>query len=640
MKKKKVTIAVLLGMTVLVYYRVIYFQFINLDDSIYVINNLDIQDSFNLKSISWALTTLHAAFWHPLTWFSYLLDYQLYGLNPGGYHLTNLLFHLASTVMLFLVLEKMTHRFWPSALVSALFAIHPLHVESVAWIAERKDVLSTFFWILTLGAYVRYVEHPCRSRYGLVLAAFIGGLMAKPMVVTLPFVLLLLDFWPLGRLVLFTRENRPLGEMGPSQQPLKTLPLLLLEKIPLFFLSAVAACLAFYAQQKIGAVNPFFPLPTRMANALISYLLYLGKMVWPLNLSVFYPYQKTWPVWQIFAAGMILSVISFGVIRKAGRYPYLLFGWLWYVGTLIPVIGLIQVGIHSMADRYTYVPLIGIYIALAWGGSDLFAKWPKRSSVLAVLTGLGVLFLMVLSWNQVGYWRNSQTLFQQALRATPKNFRAHNLMGYTLMEQGHIDQALFHFREAVRINPKYGSAYMNMGLAFEKTGNPSEAMIYYRIATGLPFGAAEAHYNLGILLVGQGQLDEALNHFQAVIRLKKDNAEAYNNLGLVFQSRGKTKEAIEAFNQAITLKPRLAEARYNLGTVLATIGQLKMAEEHLKTALHIQPRYVQALNNLGLIQEAEGRGSEALASWQQALKIDPGFRAAAENLQRMRPEKK
>jgi tetratricopeptide (TPR) repeat protein len=625
----------LIGMTLLVYCRVVHFEFISLDDSIYVFNNHDLQGTSVPKKIIWALTTIHAAFWHPLTWFSYILDFEFYGLNPGGYHLTNLLFHLASTVLLFFFFEKMTRRLYPSALVAALFALHPLHVESVAWIAERKDVLSAFFWMLTMGAYIRYVEQPIWSRYGLVFLSFLGGLMAKPMVVTLPLVLLLLDYWPLGRLDFFKREERQGRTPSRIRLKPKGIPAIIIEKIPFFLLSLVFAGLSYYAQQNIGALNQSIPLPTRMANSLFSYWSYLAKMVWPLHLSVFYPYPATQSFWQILGVGFILSLVSGLAVWKYKTYPYLIVGWLWYVITLIPVIGLVQVGIHSLADRYTYLPLIGPFIILSWGMADLSAKWPYRKRVLSLSAGVGLLLLMILSWTQVSYWRNSKALFQQAIAATPGNFKAHDLLGFALMEQGQLFQALVQFREAIRINPNYGSAYNNLGVALEKKGDWPGAMVQYRIATGLAGGAAEAHYNLGILLIGQGKLEEAQSHFQAAIRNKKDYGEAYNNWGLILQRQGKTKEAIEAFGQAIQKKPRLVEAYYNLGTVLASVGQLELAEKHLQGALAVQPRYVKALNNLGLIQAAQGKTPQAINSWQRALEIDPRFQDAAQNLHRV-----
>jgi len=630
----------LIGMTALVYSQVVHFGFISLDDSIYVFNNHDLQGTSLPKKIIWALTTIHAAFWHPLTWFSYILDFEFYGLNAGGYHLTNLLFHLASTVLLFLFLEKMTRRLYPSALVAALFALHPLHVESVAWIAERKDVLSAFFWMLTMCAYLRFVEQPIWSRYGLMLLCFLGGLMAKSMVLTLPLVLLLLDYWPLGRLEPF-KGNECLGsEASRFRRMPKRISALIVEKIPFFLLSLVFAGLSYYAQQNIGALNQSIPLPTRMANGLISYFGYLAKMVWPMQLSVFYPYPAVQPFWQILGAGFLLGLISALAVWKFKTHPYLIVGWSWYIVTLLPVIGLVQVGLHSMADRYTYLPLIGPFIILSWGMADLSAKWPYRQMLLSLLAVAGLLWLMILSWTQVGYWRNSHTLFQQAITATPENFKAHDLLGFALMEQGRLDQALVQFREAIRIKPNYGSAYNNLGVALEKKGDWPGAMTQYRIAAGLPGGAAEGHYNLGILLFGQGKLEEARDHFQAAIRDKKDYGEAYNNWGLVLQQQGKFKEAMEAFRQAIQKKPRLAEAYYNLGTVLASAGQLELAEEHLQTSLTIQPRNVKALNNLGLVQAAQGKTPQAIHSWQKALEIDPHFQAASENLQKLLPKRK
>jgi protein O-mannosyl-transferase len=629
-KKSRLLISLLLmGMTLLVYTQVVHFQFVNFDDGGYVLNNLSVQVPLSLKSIFWALTTTQAANWHPLTWVSYLLDYQLYGLNPGGYHLTNLLFHLANAVLLFLLLEKMTQGFWQSALVAALFAIHPLHVESVAWIAERKDVLSAFFWILTLGTYASYVERPGIYRYLLVLLTFVLGLMSKPMVVTLPFVLFLIDYWPLKRFVIqipWKKGDRPIGNSIRSENQGASFQTLLAEKIPLFLLSAASAFMTYFAQQSAGAVNQLIPWTTRCLNALVAYAVYLGKMFCPLHLSMFYPYQAVLPIWQTLGAGLILGLISFGVLWKWKRYPYLIIGWLWYLGTLVPVIGLVQVGSQSMADRYTYIPLIGLFVMMAWGTPDLLARWPGRKIFSGFTAGVILMSLSILSWVQVAYWQNSLTLFHHALNVSIRNYKAHDMLGFTLMDEGKLDEAIVHFREAIRLKPQYGSAYNNLGVALEKQGKIGPARVQYLEAIRVQPGCSEAYYNLGNIMSYQGNLEMAATYFREALKINKQYAEAYNNLGVVLLGQGRIEEAIRHNSKALTIKPFYADAHYNLANALVCAGKIDEALRHFQEALRIKPDYDKALNNLKLVQNNRNRLNDVIVSFQRASIIRPSFR--------------
>jgi len=634
MNKKFLISSILIGMTLLVYSQVHNFKFIYFDDGGYVFNNPNVHVPISLKSIFWAFTTTQVANWHPLTWLSHMLDFQLYGMNAGGHHLTSLFIHLANTVLLFLVLEKMTGGLWQSALVAALFALHPLHVESVAWISERKDVLSALFWILTLRAYLYYVEHPVILRYLLVLLTFLLGLMAKPMLVTLPFVLLLLDFWPLARFSYEGGGDGPGGPVPPGHNRAKFFSLIF-EKVPFLLLSAASSVVTFYAQQSTGAVNQILSLVSRISNALVSYIAYLGKMFWPQHLSFFYIYSMQLPIWQTVGTGLMLALISLGVFWKWNRYPYLTIGWLWYLGTLIPVIGLIQVGSQSMADRYTYIPFIGLFIMIAWGLPDLLSRFPYRKTALWLMAGIFLTVLMILSWVQVGYWKNSIVLFQHALKMNAGNYKAHDMLGFTLLEQGKLDQAMFHFREAIKRKPNYGSAYNNLGVALEKKGKLKEATAQYLEALKVQPGLSETHYNLGIIMIGQGKLETAISYFQAALRINKKYAEAYNNLGVVFLTQGRMAEAIIRFSEALRLKPFFAEAHYNLGTALSRIGRIDEAIEHFEDALKIQPKYFEAYNNLGWAQARKGKVKEAVASFQQALLIKPAFDEARKNLEKM-----
>jgi tetratricopeptide (TPR) repeat protein len=548
--------------------------FVNFDDGKYVTENRHVQEGLSWDGFVWALTTTHANFWHPLTWLSHMLDCQLYGLNPGGHHFTNLLLHIANTLLLFLILQRMTGAMWQSAFVAALFALHPLHVESVAWASERKDVLSTLFWILTIGAYVRYVEHPGLNRYLLVFLSFVLGLMAKPMLVTLPFVLLLLDYWPFGRLQLKASANathvqiqKPSNTNYHSERVIR----LLVEKVPLLVFAAASSIPAFLAQQHGGATKSLalFPLEGRVANALLSYLIYIGKMIWPQNLTVFYPHPgSTVPTWKVALAGLLLLSVTVWVIRTAKAHPYLLVGWLWYLGTLVPVIGLVQVGDHAMADRYTYVPLIGLFIMLAWGLPHVAARWPRRKIVFVTSTAGFLSILMVYSWFQVRHWKNSVTLFEHALRVTNNNPLAHTDLGVALAGQGKLVQAIWHYSEALRIKPDYLEARINLGGALARQGRLDEAIDHYLEALRIKPDFADAHYNLGNALTRHGKPDDAIAHYLEALRIQPDDAEAYNNLGIALAKQQRMAEAIACFQQALRVKPDFANARHNMEVAL------------------------------------------------------------------------
>ena len=509
--------ALLIVVTLAVYGQVWGFGFVNYDDDTYVSRNPMVVSGLNARSVAWAFTTNHAANWHPLTWLSLMLDSELSGraANPTVFHVTNLLLHLANALLLFLLLSAMTGMRWRSAFVAALFAIHPLHVESVAWVAERKDVLSTFFWILTMLAYLTYLRKPGARRYALVLLAFALGLMAKPMLVSLPLVLLLMAMWkPKGREVSF---------LSPGPRSLA----------PLFLLAIASCILTIWAQHTGGAVGSLdvVPIGVRAANALVACVTYIGKMISPMNLAVFYPHPGTsLPIWQVIGSGLLIAGVSVLAIRLRRTRGYLTFGWFWYLVTLIPVIGLVQVGKQAMADRYTYVPLIGLFIMIAWGVPDLIAAVPKRSANLsklaAALAVVVLLGLAVTTYFQVGYWRDTITLFEHAVNVTDGNYLAHNSLGTAYQEANDSARALEHYREAVSLRPGFADARYNLGVALAKAGNPEEAVEHYQAALASLPDNPSVRFNLGCALAETGHLDEAIEQFTEVIRLDPGHAKA------------------------------------------------------------------------------------------------------------------
>ncbi len=628
---------VLLVATLAAFGQVRNHAFLNFDDDVYVTANRHVQSGLTLESVTWAFTRMHAGFWHPLTWLSHMLDCQLYGLNPSGHHLTNLVFHIASTLLLFLILKRMTGALWRSGLVAALFALHPLRVESVAWVAERKDVLSTFFWMVTMGAYVRYVERPKLNRYLLVLLFFALGLLSKPMLITLPFVLLLLDYWPLGRF----QFGQPSGHHRSNTVKLKdsgdqrSFALrLVLEKAPFFGLVAVSSFLTFLAQRSAGAVTSLqsLPLESRVANALVSYVSYIEKMIWPRHLAVFYPYQEVLPIWKVVGSGLFLVCISILVIRVVRRHPFLVVGWLWYLGTLVPVIGLVQVGMQAMADRFTYIPLIGLFVMVAYGVPDLLAGWRHRRVVLSVSAGLLLSLLMIATKSQVKHWQDDTTLFKHSLDVTSNNYLCHTNLGVALARQGKIEEAVAHYVEALRIQPDFVEAHNNLGIALAGQGKIEEAIAHYVEALRIQPDFVGAHTNLGVALAGQGKIEEAIAHYVEALRIQPDYVEARNNLGVALAGQGKIQEAIAHYREALRIAPEFAKTHYNLGVALAGQGRIQEAIARYVEALRIQPDYVEAHNNLGVALAGQGRIQEAIAHFAEALRIQPDFVEAHNNL--------
>jgi tetratricopeptide (TPR) repeat protein len=580
-----------------VFYQVRSFKFISFDDPDYITKNQNIQTGFTLKAIKWALTAGYACNWHPLTWISHMWDWQSYGSNPAGHHLTNLVLHIANTLLLFTVLRLMTDALWPSAFVSALFALHPLHVESVAWVAERKDVLSTFFWLLTMWAYVRYVKQPGIASYLLTLLVFAMGLMTKPMLVTLPFVLLLLDYWPLTRIL----SGQTVSKIGRFQW--QTLYYLILEKIPFIVLSTASSVITFLVQRSSNTVAPtaLLPLKFRISNALISYVEYIEKMGWPSRLAVFYPHAGP-NVSILYAAisAVLLLAVTILILRFAANHRYLVTGWFWYIGTLVPVIGIVQVGRQAMADRYSYITLTGLFIIIAWGLPELLGKWPYRKIVLWASSLIVLSALAICTYFQVQYWKDSMTVYQHAIDVTENNYTAHFAIAWPLIEQGRLEEGIRHYSEAIRVKPDYVDALHGLGFALYKAGRIDEAIGYYKRVLEIDPCYVEVYSNLGNALAKKGRVDEAISVYNKALKIAPDLIQLHINLGVALFRSGKSAEAEKEYEKVLFIQPQNAVAHNGLGAVLSQQGKFDQAIEHFKQAVRIDPNYTAAENNLNL----------------------------------------
>jgi tetratricopeptide (TPR) repeat protein len=557
--------------TVGVFGRVARHDFVNYDDTDYVTRNPRVQAGLTPDGVAWAFGQLHgeATYWHPLTWLSHMLDCQWFGLKPAGHHLVNLLFHTLNSVLVFLVFRRMTGAVWRSALLAALFALHPLQVETVAWIAERKNVLSTGFWLLTIGAYVLYAEKPGPWRYVAVMLAFALGLMAKPMLVTLPCALLLLDFWPLRRF-----PFSPAAAAGAAAGPFVRVSTirLMLEKTPLFALAVAVGIITILAHRGLGMTNFAYGVTfdMRVDNALVSYARYVGKALWPADLSVLYIHPGKWPSWIVGGALFFLIVVTGLALREWRRFPYLTVGWLWFLGTLVPVIGLIQVGVQAMANRFAYVPVIGLFLMLVWGVADLFSRW-KNGRVAASLSAAAVLAAcVILASVHLGHWKTSQTLFEYAVKVGPDNFVAHNNLAFTFIAEDKLDRALKHALEALRIRPDFTEAHYQAGLILNAQQKPVEAIAYLREAVRLDPKWALPHAELARALAKEGQVDEAIAEFSAALRILPDDAPTHGELADLLQRQRRSLEAVPHYRQALRLRPDSPEALNNLAWILAT----------------------------------------------------------------------
>jgi tetratricopeptide (TPR) repeat protein len=629
----------------LVFGQTLRYGFVNYDDGQYVYEKPEISAGLTAHGIAWAFTHGHVGHWHPLTSISHMLDCQLYGLWPGGHHLTNVLLHAATSILLFLVLWRMTGSLWPSALVAAVFAVHPLRAESVAWVSERKDVLSGLCFMLTLAAYTAYVRRPFSwARYLTVVAAFAAGLMAKPMLVTLPCLLLLLDYWPLGRtkwglgirdwgLEIGDGQGREGGEQsaegsGPraegsaeskAQGPRpKTLAWLIVEKIPLALMTVACSLAALATENKVMASMESMPWRWRVANALVSYVVYLEQFFCPLGLAVFYPHPRdTIPTWSVIVAAGVLLAVSAAALLWWRKYPFLLVGWLWYLGMLLPVIELVQLGRQARADRYTYLPQIGIAIALVWGVERGSRFWPYRrwtqervsrnsggknafetveirrqQRQTSVRHALGIASvglvagLMACAWRQTSYWRDSETLWAHAVACTERNSVTHTNLGLALAERGRFDDAIGHYRKALEIERDV-LPYYNLGIALAALGRPAEAVDAYRSALAVKPDDAKVRGNLGAALVGLGRVDEAVVEYRKALEIDADDAAANSNLGAVLAARGQVDEAIAHYRRVLKTKPEMAAVHFNLGAALYHQGKSSEALDHWREALRL-----------------------------------------------------
>jgi tetratricopeptide (TPR) repeat protein len=640
--RRTVLVCVLLSaVTLAAYWPVFHNDFIKLDDRKYVIENPHVFGGLTWDNVKWAFESRYASNWHPLTWLSHMLDVQLFGLKPAWHHGVNLLFHIANSLLLFLLLKRTTGALWRSATVAALFALHPLHVESVAWVAERKDVLSTFFFMLTLLAYAAYVSRvegrgskdptlPGASNrseaktaaffYALTLFLFALGLMSKPMLVTLPFVLLLLDFWPL-------RRFNPLTLRGPHGFSRR----LLWEKIP-FLALAFASCVLTYAAQHAGhAVSTFegIPLESRIDNALVAYTKYLDKTIWPVGLSIFYPHPALagtkgyYPDWQVFVAACLLAALSIGAIVRVKREPWLAAGWFWFLGTLVPVVGVVQVGGQSMADRYSYVPLIGIFICAVWAAGDALAGRKLGRLLLggAGLAAVGV--CAAVSHHQLHYWKDDLTVFEHALAVDQHNSMALQMVGVHLSEQGKYDQAAEHFQAALQAYPEYADARYGLAMVLAEQGKTQDAIDQLQAAIRMRPYDVWAHNGLGAVYWQLGRIEEAAAEYTETLRLDPDFVDAHSNLGTALLAQGKPEEATAQFAEAVRLRPGNAEALSQWAKALVRQGKLGEAEAQLRQVIPLLPTNAPARINLANLLVLEAKTDEAKALYSEAIRLEP-----------------
>ncbi len=614
-------LCVLLVMLVfLVFSRVCGYGFVGFDDDNYFYSNFHVKTGLTWAGVRWAFQTGYASNWHPLTWLSLMLDAQMFGSGPAGPHFTNLFLHAINSVLLFLLFRRLTAATWSSLFVAALFAIHPLRVESVAWVSERKDVLSGLFFLLTLDMYARYAR---RSKAGVAkskflyvgsLLLFACGLMSKPMLVTLPFVLLLLDYWPLNRF--------ECSRLKP----------LLVEKLPFLSLSIASCAVTVWAQQQ--AIKPMVLLPqgVRIGNALISYVIYLAQMFWPENLVVYYPYQIDRPAWQIPGAAALLFCLTMLAILTARRFPYFRMGWLWYLGMLVPAIGLVQVGGQAHADRYMYLPQIGLTIAIVWAIRDWSQSWRYRRQILVPLAMVVIGVLMVSTWKQTAYWRTDEVLWKRALACTSGNYVAYNNLGVVLAHEGRVAEARENYRQAIKYYPDYAEANVNLGVTYMNGGRLAEAERCFQRAIEINPNVAEAYNNLGLVFAKLGRTDEAIEQYRKAVQLNPDRLEIYNNLGNLLARQGRPAEAVEQFQKALEVAPGNAKIHYNLALVLAAQGRTDEAITNFEQALKQMPDSIHGHYQLGILLQERGKFAAAADQFQKILELDPGHIPAQNNL--------
>ena len=609
------------------------FDFVNFDDDLYVCDNPTVINGLSWKGAAWVFTHYDCKFFHPLTMLSLMLDSRLYGLNPGGFHFTSVLLHTFSTVLLFLVLRKMTGALWPSAFVAAIFAVHPLRAESVAWVAERKDTLSVFFFMLTLWAYVRYARGPNVHRFLAVVIIFVVGLLAKPSLMTLPFVMLLLDYWPL-------RRFRPPGAQaqggsGPGQPPFPaaTIWRLLLEKVPLLVFSVAAAVVAVFAEAEVVRPVSQYPIPARIGNALVSYATYLSQTIYPANLTAFYPHPGTHlPGNMIALSFVLLAVISALVFLHLRQRPYLVVGWLWFLGMLVPMIGLVQVGGFAHADRFTYLPQIGLFLAATWAVAHASAGWHHRQAVLGGAAAMVIVILATMSFAQVARWRNSDALWSHALACTRDNALAEACYSDVLLRRGDDQAAMDFAQKALAIEPDFEVPRNNLGVVLFQEGHVDEAITNYHLALATHPDYEPALYNLGKAMLQQGHADDAIACFQKAVKLKPTDAEAANNLGCALLQQGRTDDAIASFQDSLRFNPAYAAGLKNLGSAELQQGHLDDAIATFQKCASMWPSDAEAWYDLGNTWLQKRRGDDAIAAYQKSLALRADYPEAHYNL--------
>lgn len=616
--------------TVALYAAVLGHEFITFDDPDYVTQNPHVQNGLSWHGVTWAFTTGHASNWHPLTWLSHMLDWQLFGQQPAGHHLTSLLLHLASTVLLFTALRRMTGALWRSALVAALFAWHPLHIESVAWVAERKDVLCAFFWMLGLLAYAKYAQRPGWRSFALTLLCFAAGLLSKPMMVTFPCVLLLLDFWPLKRFRLGNAEPTDNANENPS----RSIGMLVLEKIPFFLLTIGASIVTFRVQRGTGAVISLelLPLTQRFQNAAVALVGYLRKTLWPHDLAVFYPHPHSFSLWLVAGALLLLLAVTAVAALRWRRQAYLLVGWLWFLGTLFPVIGIVQVGSQGMADRYTYLPLIGVFIAAVWGLTALADHWPASRKSLQRLAGVALVGCLIVTSLQLRTWQDSYKLFSHALSVTPDNFLARDNLGTALDKLGRSEEAVEQFQRSAQLEPRAPISFNNLGWHHERAGNLEAAMEYYQTTLRIQPNFFLGHYNIARLLTTQGRLDEATQHYYQCLRLDPHDPGVHYLLGAVLARLNQPDAAMTHFKSALRNKPNYPEVESQIGGLYLKYGQNDAAYQHYARAVELNPDYAHARVKLGLLLAQHGHFEEAQKHLTHATRLEPTNDAAFYNL--------
>ncbi|HZE69140.1 MAG TPA: tetratricopeptide repeat protein [Pyrinomonadaceae bacterium] len=626
----------LAAISLVVFGQTIRYDFVNFDDDLYVYNAPAIQAGLTAQGIALAFTSQHARNWHPLATLSHMLDCQLYGLKPGGHHATNVILHIIAVLLLFRVLRQMTGAVWKSAIVAALFAVHPLHVESVAWVSERKDVLSAVFFFLMLGAYVRYARAPSMTRYLLVAVLFAAGLMSKPMLVSVPAILLFLDYWPLRRFEQPSSTTRKTKIVNSGNQPC-TRQRLFLEKIPLFVLAGGSCVATFVLQKRATGAIPPLPFLWRVQNAFVSYMIYVWKTLWPTHLAVFYPHpNNTLPIWVVILAMMLLLAITVSAIVFRNKRPYVFTGWFWYLVMLIPVIGLVQVGEQGHADRYTYLPHIGLFLLAVWFAADVAAVRESRSRFATATAVVIILGLASAAFIQASYWRNSETLWTHALDVTSDNDFAHNNLGYLCVDQGELDKAIAHFEAALEIrsrklDPHYavGSAFVQMNLAdaLARKGQPDEALVHYEEAIRLQPNYADAYYNRGNVLFTKGRIDEAMADWEKTLQIQPNDADAHTCIGNAFLRQSSPKEAIAHYEKAMALAPGDPHSRNNIAWVLATssdasirdgVKAVELAQEAVQLSRGRDSKFIRTL---AAAYAESSRFPEAIAAAQQAITI-------------------